>query len=643
VSGESAAQTLARVAAMYTKVGAAADGVYAFRWPSAPAGAPIASATHTAAVWATRTSGGVAYPKSATLDFVPAGGTPTNREVVSDAACNACHKNLQAHGSRRNVKLCLTCHYPGWQEDGVGIDFRVMVHQIHGSSTGGESAGGMRGGHGIYKLGDADFSHVVFAPRENEVRRCTSCHQGAMADNWKTKPGKVACGSCHVSTAAVSHIAGFDGATCVLCHPASTGLRPIEVVHSNAWNYTTNAVAFTPRQTTITIDALDLTSPTAATATFTVTVDGQPVDLKAADSPFKGAHPGSLRLTIAGPVGVDANGEPSDYGIQSLVPNAPAAIGYVQTSSWSSDANTAGLVATGTPGQFTVTLPNLTAAMGTTVGVGAEGYLAEEHDGELREYPISRPTLKFAKVGGGTAAARRTIADDAKCNACHVNMGFHGGNGRKGVDYCSFCHHSSNVNNDRVSRYEMNPAAPTQSWVVTPESVWLPVMVHRIHSGGALANTYTLGGNPAPSADVDPAAERPGPGGSQHTFAGFFPQPGEMVNCLSCHANARSTGLPPEATRPMLVEQWGCFENPADDTDDLCDGTTTVNGVTTNNWRVTSTRWVPAQQAVCTSCHDDDATAVHVQLNSIGMAESCNVCHGAGKTFDPAAYHVAPR
>jgi OmcA/MtrC family decaheme c-type cytochrome len=52
----------------------------------------------------------VADGSSATLDFVPAGGTPQARDTVLDASCNACHGRVVAHGVRHGMRLCLTCH-----------------------------------------------------------------------------------------------------------------------------------------------------------------------------------------------------------------------------------------------------------------------------------------------------------------------------------------------------------------------------------------------------------------------------------------------------------------------------------------------------------------------------------------------------
>jgi len=47
---------------------------------------------------------------SATLDFVATGGAVGSWQLVTDAACNACHGTLVAHGRRTGVKYCAACH-----------------------------------------------------------------------------------------------------------------------------------------------------------------------------------------------------------------------------------------------------------------------------------------------------------------------------------------------------------------------------------------------------------------------------------------------------------------------------------------------------------------------------------------------------
>lgn len=91
------------------------------------------------------------------FDFVPAGGTPQSRELVSEAACNTCHGEVRAHGGgRRGVAICTTCHttqlydpdtidpalldpsvvttkvqYQGASAPANPLDLGRLVHRIH--------------------------------------------------------------------------------------------------------------------------------------------------------------------------------------------------------------------------------------------------------------------------------------------------------------------------------------------------------------------------------------------------------------------------------------------------------------------------------------------------------------------------------
>ena len=87
-----------------------------------------------------------------------------------------------------------------------------------------------------------DFSTVAFAP-PNTVRNCVFCHQGgAQSDNWKTKPSRAACGSCHddinwatgqSTTGGKPHAAGpqQDDKSCKTCHPADDRLDWIAALY----------------------------------------------------------------------------------------------------------------------------------------------------------------------------------------------------------------------------------------------------------------------------------------------------------------------------------------------------------------------------------------------------------------------------
>jgi len=157
--------------------------------------------THTIAGWTVRSNGTAdADVSMAFMDFVPAGGTPTTFETVTDDRCNQCHGFVQAHGTRRGVHLCITCHNPFTTDPDTSrtVDFKVLIHKIHSGST----LPSVMQGKGYFIVGFkgaiADFSDVVFPYHNHGVAHCTVCHSGgAQSGNWSQIPTANVCTSCH--------------------------------------------------------------------------------------------------------------------------------------------------------------------------------------------------------------------------------------------------------------------------------------------------------------------------------------------------------------------------------------------------------------------------------------------------------------
>jgi OmcA/MtrC family decaheme c-type cytochrome len=658
-----------------------ANGSYTFTFPTtAAAGLPTLAAGFPivpvqdrqtlVGVQVARTFGGLQYPAGASLQFIPNGAAATPRAVITDAACNACHKALTAHGTRRTVGLCLTCHTPGWvQNPGANntanaIDFRVMVHQIH---RGQQPTDTQNASPYVYKWSASnDFSNIQFAP-PNTVRNCVACHQGgAQSDNWKTKPTRVACGSCHYAVnfaTGAGHVGGAraDDTGCTGCHAAAD----LEKAHSPLFDALTKTT-FTGRDLTVVINSVNVADPAAATVTFTATLGGAPLDLAA--SPID-----SLRFTVAGPT--------SDYGGA----NGPVAgagvlnhtVGYVQSAAICGGTPLAcagaGLApVAGTPGKYTANLPDLTTANGQSVGVGVEAYVIETGTcptapcatrewamAPLPPTPQSPTGVLYARVGGGTTAAtpRRQITDAAKCNACHLDLGFHGGEARKGPDYCAMCHNSQNVNDERTSQFESVPGSPGTAFSKTPGTVQLSVMIHKIHKGTELVTAgsfppYCAPGVPAPcrptyklgaTRDFRADASKAEGEAPENEFAGAFP--GDIKDCQTCHV-AGGYGLPEANVLPTRSVTFTCTEAPGADANAVCGTLSASGGVVAPDtvagdafWSKTES-FVGSGQAHCGSCHDSTAAVTHFSAMTVGGAESCDTCHGDGRILDPIEIHT---
>jgi OmcA/MtrC family decaheme c-type cytochrome len=177
--------------------------------------------THTAAGWVVRTRTALdSDVDAASFNFVPSGGAAVERdEAVSDAACNRCHGVLQAHGTRRDVQFCITCHSPQTTDPETSrtVDFQVMIHKIHQ----GGNLPSVQKGTNYFIVGNQqsvhDYSDVAF-PWHDGVQHCTVCHAGGEdSDNWRARPSITACTSCHDN---VKFAAGEAPTSCSLIPPA---------------------------------------------------------------------------------------------------------------------------------------------------------------------------------------------------------------------------------------------------------------------------------------------------------------------------------------------------------------------------------------------------------------------------------------
>lgn len=165
--------------------------------------------------------------------YVPAGGTAQTREIVTTANCSKCHsdfkpesldpatENVTFHGGGRiEAPYCAVCHNPG-RTSNPDADAMVFVHRIHVSeelhrvTTGTTTKGIQIGGNadGTDKSCSASkpctctaanacvptaFHGIADVTYPQDIRNCNACHGGAaQGDQWKTRPSRAACGSCH--------------------------------------------------------------------------------------------------------------------------------------------------------------------------------------------------------------------------------------------------------------------------------------------------------------------------------------------------------------------------------------------------------------------------------------------------------------
>ncbi len=544
--------------------------------------------THTVGVWATREFDEKTYVGNTTYDFVPAGSpVVTERQLIAQDGCNACHGNIQAHGgSRRAVELCILCHTPQTDDPDTGntVDFKVMVHKIHsGKDLPSVLAGGK---YEIIGFQGAvhDYSTVGY-PQDR--RTCETCHAGPQNSFWSEHPTRAACGSCHDMTSFVEpppagmtlHAGGAqaDDSDCTVCHKPTGGIEGITEIHADPLT-DPNAPHYE-----LVIDSLTGTGPgQTPVITFTAKKDGAPLNLLT--NPLT-----RLRATFAGPT-------------------------TEITTRWQSNiqgsSQNGTLVALDAPnGKFQYTAAAAQMIPVTATGsylIGLEGYY--QLDATTPRYVAYNPVTYFA-VTDPAPVPRREVVDEQACKNCHLQIDIHGG-ARNNPNYCVACH---NINFNNLS----GVPRPEDSVTRIPETWDFKVFIHKLHRGEDLETPYLVGSGVSVA----------NPNGNQ-TDLGEVRFPGDMRDCQTCHLPG-TNGIPLAANviGPTLQKRV-CTEDPAFDADGYCQ--VPVDTVFT----------LPPITAVCTSCHDADYTAAHAELNTTASGiESCPTCHGPGAAFDANIPH----
>ncbi len=589
ISGNSAIQPSSDAGGVYTLVDAT-TGTYDYELAT-DLGTVDATQTHTLGAWAWRDFGSKTYVANQVFHFRPDGQPVTEkREIVKTDACNGCHNPLKAHGGlRREAGLCITCHNDGVVDPDTGnsVDMSQMIHKIHrGKDLPSVKAGTPYQIVG-YMQSVSDFSAVKFP---QPLQNCPTCHTGAQGDVWKDRPSQDACASCHddtyfgplpAPTGLVAHAGGPQptDANCSVCHTANPG--GLESITTKHYTVYTDPASITIGATIVSVTN---TAPgQTPQIVFTVTKDALPMDILA--TPLS-----SLSVTMAGPT--------TDYAAYSTYKiQGTGAVGTL-----ASDPN--GF-------RYTFPAPIDPAATGS-IGVALEGSF-QPGGATGPRFTIMNP-IAYAAVTDPAPVDRRQIISTGQCNSCHNHLEGHGGS-RKNVEYCSFCHHANNVNDERVSRFE------GQS--VVAHSVDLRTMIHKIHMGEKLTQQpYSLGGFPLPTVA--------NPAGNQVNF-GEVGYPGDQRSCGTCHVAGSFTLPLANALLPTHEQTLTCTEAPLADANAYCDTRVVIQDLVTG----------PAA-AACLACHDQPATRAHAVTNTDPMtgAEACATCHGPGATFDAANGHT---
>lgn len=142
---------------------------------------------------------------------------------------------------------------------------------------------------------------------------------------------------------------------------------------------------------------------------------------------------------------------------------------------------------------------------------------------DLREFSLDRyvdnALEHWVPSGNGTAVPRDIVTTETCNGACHDPLAIHGGQ-RTEVGLCVLCHNSTQ---------SIDPD--------TGNSVYFPLMVHKIHAGAELTNGYTIIGFRQ----------------SVHDYS-HVEYPGILNDCESCHTGGTPMPEFPLVANPETVE-----------------------------------------------------------------------------------------
>ena len=492
------------------------DYTYTFK-TKAPAGFDV-TATHSIGVSVNRNlTEFITYDEwtevaNDVFTFVPSGAPVTVvRSEISTDSCNTCHNPLIGHGgSRLKVELCILCHTPQTVNPDtlLTMDMPVLIHKIHmGSSLPSVKAGTP---YRIWHRGAwSDFSTVEFP---QDIRNCTTCHAAGpvQADNWKLKPSRAVCGSCHDNVnfaTGENHVdyPVFDDNDCQYCH-RSVATRDFDASIPGAHVVPNNSAQLPGIVTQIL--KVDNAAPGASpTVTFSVmNKAGQPVDISKLTLTRLNLAGGNVDYQT-GPAGLRVNENPSK--------------------------------ATGTNGVYQYTMTNKIPAAATgsyTISLEATNTvtLFGGTKDQTTAIDAAKPFEFYFSVDKSKVVPRRVVVATEKCAVCHQDLKFVHNAARGATQECAICHNPTLV--DGTSKQSVNFA-------------W---QIHSIHRGENLANPYVLGT-------------------TNYQEVRF---PGDLRVCTTCHvgtsyqpdnigavASVVSTGGFTPTTPPISAACQGCHDD----------------------------------------------------------------------------------
>ena len=396
-------------------------------------------------------------------------------------------------------------------ESGENIDFKYFVHKLHR----GKYLPSVKGGRPYYLVGAqqtvADYSTVV-SPQmvvtetiPKEYRNCGACHANPKVTSWKTLPSSVGCISCHdnvdLKTGKGHGLGPAAEGTCTNCHqPEGPEFGPSIV----------GAHTFPGNSTQLPGTVFDILKIEGGKPGSNPVVTFSIKDKKG--EPINAAQMNNLSLVLAWPT--------SDYQteiIEDARKAEPQGSGvHTYKFNYAIPAEATGSGAVGIQGYrlFDVKRPN-----GTIVEKGQRN--------------AGLNVVKYFPITDRDAIPRRKAVKTENCNVCHWKLQPHGEQ-RNNTEFCVMCHNANHTDADKRK---------TAKGPMPAENVHYKRLIHRIHTGINLGETFIVYGGPA----VSPVPVN----------LGDVRFPGDRRNCTKCHEKgANELPLPPVAADSPAASGW---------------------------------------------------------------------------------------
>jgi OmcA/MtrC family decaheme c-type cytochrome len=399
---------------------------------------------------------------NAVFDVVPNGDpVAVFKNDVSTAACNTCHDPLAIHGGgRREYKACQVCHNAkletlttlennGSIVPNDNLNLVNLIHKIHNSAGGDRFTG-------VQDIGEFALNEPIAYPQA--INNCRTCHQGPAAadntyDNFKNRPSRRACGSCHFQVdfaSGTGHQGGpqASDAGCSGCHPPEGTGPSVTQAHAAKEGAPTTpnnpVIATGLKDVRYAITSATVDNTNAATVKFTILIDNVLANLGdnviTRPTGFSGGPSFLLAYTLPQD-GVDA---PADYNNLGRTAGQPRSVSIVGLPIVASDN-----------ASYTVAIDNAFPAGAKMRAVALQGYFTQTAAIGTDNVARHTPSVQIAVTGDDV---RRTVVKSGYtaggapegCLECHEVFEGHGGNRVNNVQVCVMCHNPNMTSSART-------------------------------------------------------------------------------------------------------------------------------------------------------------------------------------------------